>query len=54
MGPLLEVRGGDGSGLLVAEGDLVLDGTTHITGLLVVGGTLTLRGSEPSSRGWPS
>jgi hypothetical protein len=44
-GPSFEVRGGDGRGVLVAAGDLVLDTATRFMGVLVVGGNLLMRGS---------
>jgi hypothetical protein len=43
-GTSFEVRGGDARGLLVSEGDLILDGT-RFSGILVVGGDLTLQGA---------
>ena len=44
-GPVFEVRGGEGLGLLVSDGDLTLDGATRLSGLLVVAGNLALRDS---------
>lgn len=40
----LEVRGGEGQGLLLVEGDLSLQGETLFAGLVLVGGDLTLSG----------
>ena len=44
-GSVFEVRGGEGLGLLVSDGDLTLDGATRLGGLLVVAGNLTLQDS---------
>ena len=44
------IRSGRGSGVLVAAGDLLLEGSAQFSGLLVVEGELTLRGSARVAR----
>ncbi len=39
------IEGGQGAGVLIASGDLTLEGPTHFAGLLVVAGELVLRES---------
>jgi hypothetical protein len=46
IGEAAIVRGGRATGVLIAAGDLVMDGSAAFEGLVVVGGDLTLSGSS--------